>query len=543
MRVYLINALVKLKRAAFEIDSQLQIGAKEIRNNYRNINRWFWHLIDLDTYNSPINRFLKYGHRKFPKLINDPRRKFDLAQARKRDAKANADSLPEEGTSSELLCLWVIEFYTPSHVQNLISAFENLGWDKDESGHSNPVEWLQDLRSKGGEGWFNLGLLRRLDDNGGIPFIERKIVLPEGIQYAYAHLYSLTSSLTCITVCFVFGDKYVCAYDNTIKQNYNTYFESLSKGYAILDPRSQKQRLIDGIRKEIRQNTAAWFQKHMPGIFSSISGNPFPTSEFIVLKNSPPLVEAKKEPIKLLRHLGIDNGLYNWECVDIAGLKFTWPLLRDNQNSFNAVLMIEQSNLDKIDLKQYGESSPETYTYFFNEHMAKLLTRWGCHSLLKTFECKLNQTRDSKVFQPTNSDPLKLLENLRKMVSNSIDIARISPELLASAQNDPFFMAEMPDFKIFQPYKGVSLSQEIKNNIAVTADKILTIDKAVSELLIQQGNLLSAYENIKLQRSIKRLTVFILILTVVMAYEPIRKFLPDKIIRVQVSDFDFLASK
>ena len=81
---------------------------------------------------------------------------------RNEDSKQNADTTPPEDEFIDLSCAWAVEFYTPAHIDSLVSAFSRLGWDHEDGGNlsNDPAAWLKDLRQRQhGGAWLNLGII------------------------------------------------------------------------------------------------------------------------------------------------------------------------------------------------------------------------------------------------------------------------------------------------------------------------------------------------------------------------------------------------
>ena len=108
----------------------------------------------------------------------------------------------------DLHCVWGVEFYTPSHVEDLIKCLSMLKSNEDELPWRNsPGDWVRNNRqySSGGS-WLNLGLIRSDDDERIQPTPYRTAWLPKSVDHALGGVYSITPSLTCVVICFVFEE-------------------------------------------------------------------------------------------------------------------------------------------------------------------------------------------------------------------------------------------------------------------------------------------------------------------------------------------------
>ena len=129
---------------------------------------------------------------------------------RKNDPTRNAETTPPEDEHVDLPCMWAVEFYTPSHVDKLVDNLKKLGWDQNDfPGRESPASWVRITRqhSEGGS-WLDLGTIRSGDDERPWPPRNRTAPLPMYVRYAGGGIYSLTPSLTCIVIRFVFEDNF-----------------------------------------------------------------------------------------------------------------------------------------------------------------------------------------------------------------------------------------------------------------------------------------------------------------------------------------------
>jgi len=146
------------------------------------------------------------AYRRWPSVFPDPDLRCHLAAWADRDPQENCRTAPTAGEAIEVHALWVVEAYPPSYINDLLSALKVLGWDNADSSlpDHNPVLWLRQIRQRStSSAWLNLGPVVRPGSKRFLPS-ERIAPLPEGIDYAFAQIHNVTSSITCIVVAFVF---------------------------------------------------------------------------------------------------------------------------------------------------------------------------------------------------------------------------------------------------------------------------------------------------------------------------------------------------
>ncbi|MEJ0010613.1 MAG: hypothetical protein WDN72_09055 [Alphaproteobacteria bacterium] len=92
-------------------------------------------------------------------------------------------------------------------------------------------------------------------------------------------------------------------------------------------------------------------------------------------------------------------------------------------------------------------------------------------------------------------------------------------EIVAELENH-FLFGETADFNLNPKSPGASiesLNKVLCRQIAFRAELLQSNDRAVKELIIQQGNLVATYQNIKLQYWLWAFTALMVILTVLIA--------------------------
>ena len=382
-------------------------------------------------------RLQKYGYRKFPSVIPDPDRTAILRDTRSTDDQDNAETEPPADESIDTKCIWAVELYTPSQISELLQRFEKLGWNRDDPTmpDRNPADWIQSFReSARGGGWFNLGPLYR---HGDRRFFHqgREAPLPDGVDYAVASMYSLTSSVTCIVIGFLLDENPGHRFEDALRLKRQSMIEPLRRGgYRLPGPLHLKETDIKRIRRDLREMSADWFRTNLPGVFSggALAGE-FPTCEFTTLRKTLPCPGREdRDPHadKWLGILNIDYDLDAWQAENLPGLKFVWPLMRDREKRFHAVLTCREDMVSDDTLRTYGGGGRTSYTIYIDRHVNGLLSRWGLLGLFAGYERHLNTTRDSATFgSAPRTKALRQLDMLRGHVTQSVDISAAAADL------------------------------------------------------------------------------------------------------------------
>lgn len=470
-------------------------------------------------------RFQEYASRKLPTIFSSPHGKLFLEWARKNDQEKNKETRPPDEEQIQLHCLWATEFYTSSHAEDLVSAFVKLGWDMDD-GSNNPASWTEQIRTSPSMGGCrNLGTLVPPNSQRLFLFQGHKIELPDHVKYATAYLFSISPSITCIVINFIFDADYRLIYDRALREYYHSYQRKLRRGWSDESPIFQKRDRIIELRKDIRKKTKKWFASNIPSVYCKADelDKHFPTCEFITLRNTEPFSEntIERKGKDWLDLLGIYHDWHAWDSNEINGLKFAWPIMRSEENLFHSVVSASEKSLMNIDMSMYGGHESSNYISLLNLKISELMSRWACLSLLRIHEERLFKIRDSKNYKDSNKKILIMLKNTQALVSESLDISTFAPELIRFAKEKLNFHYDGDTFiqsRIFGDIEPISLIEGLSRSIEFGSIRLLKLDRSLKGLIIEQVNLLSISENIKLQKRMTWLTVIMTFLTIIMTY-------------------------
>ena len=208
-----------------------------------------------------LHRFKYAAHRRFPRFFLYP---GQLEAWRSRDSARNAETSPPKDEFIDLHCMWAVEFYTPAHVDDLLSGLRKLGRDNEHPFDigTSPTSWIQELRQRSYGGRLNLGVIQCLPETATlfVPGLRTKPLPPPQVQYVTCKLYSLTSSLTCVVIGFVFEKDFSTQFNKALRTERQTYIKS----HTIYDPERQKIDHIRQVRADMTELAGRWFCENLP---------------------------------------------------------------------------------------------------------------------------------------------------------------------------------------------------------------------------------------------------------------------------------------
>ena len=450
-----------------------------------------------------------------------------LESYRKHDPTENAETLPPEDEYVDLRCMWAVEFYTPSHIDKLVDNFRKLKWDQDEfPGRESPASWVRMTRQlPEGDNWLNLGTIRSTGDKTLWPRRDRTAPLPMNVDYARGGLYSITPSLTCIVICFVFEDRFRSRLDQTLRRYRQTFTRPVSRGHEIFDPERQKTEEARRARRECANLAAKWFRENLPGVFSSgLLVDQLPTYELVTLRKADPFpaLEVAEPPPGYLRVLDLKISPVVWRSKDIPGLKFSFGLL-GHRLEYHSVLAVRETDMDNSDfLHSYG--GLPGLAAFVDRTYQKMIGLVALQPLLDGYSRCLNNLRDNVTTEIRRKGRRRPVDTLQKLVNNvayDVDIAAITTDLISSTGEPTRFWRDLAGFEPCYDWQSqVSLSESFRLAVNNHATRLKQTDQSLRDHLTQFGSLLAATEDVRSQnqmlwhtRLVAALTVFVTAMT------------------------------
>lgn len=479
-------------------------------------------------------RMARRLHWKLPALFPDPAYAAKLARAREDDDQENEQTSPPEDEQICLHALTVAELYGPSQVDALCRRLDSLGWRDAIAESRDPVEWIKRGRDGSSTGsWFNLGVLTRPGDKRFLA--ERRFVdLPDDVDYASGQIFCLTPSITCLVVRFIYTDAYALSLDAALRKKRQTAFTRVHRGYRYNKPRFEKQRDVERIRIGGTEQASAWFTSHLPGLFAGgLLDGQHPCIEMLTLAKAKPFEASQRG---YLYALGLDRGFDVWRSKTLEGLVFASTSFRDTHR-FHACLSINLDDLHTVELEAWGGRCRHGYTNYLDDDTNTLLSRWALLALAAGIERSIHNFRDSMYSKAGQRKATqRTLTTMSQFISSSMDRAMISADISQFAKQRGLFLLDFPKMLLeksrFNDHDK-ELGESIGRQLELRATSLNETNRAVSDLLAQQGSMLSATESIKLQHRVDVMTWVMVVLTIVTtvfsalsAYEPLTKIFP-----------------
>ncbi|MCE5249084.1 hypothetical protein LLG96_02570 [bacterium] len=225
------------------------------------------------------------------------------------DERYNESTIPPVNEQIKIRCIWVIELYPPSHIDNLLACIEKLNWNIPHKAlpNVNVTKWIKDNRQSSFGSGFNLKYIKREKTSS----IDRIAPMPDGFDGAFGTILQLIPSTTILMMQFLVNSEKEQILEKPLNKKYATYVEYNNGIYSYINPLQQKRIEVENIRKGLYDKCYEWFITHAPGVFSSgMYDGIFPTCEFTTLDVGIPFINTDSE---YLRMLDFNDAAFIWK--------------------------------------------------------------------------------------------------------------------------------------------------------------------------------------------------------------------------------------
>jgi len=438
-------------------------------------------------------------------------------------AESKNTSLPKD-EKIEIQSIWITEMYPPSKIDALVGSLKRLGWDKADGRlqrGNDLVDWIKKSRSLGNRNsWNNAGVVLRAGDNRFSYSDVRRAKLPEGIDYGYISLRTVTSSLTLLTIQFVLKDFAAESLNELFSRPYKTRvkfypsrWRTRSASYETVS--GQKSDAIERQLGKIHSSLESWFGHNLPGYYSSLNDKTaFPIIDLITSRTHKPptktVPQANHIDVLFYTHQEI------WHGVDNKSLEFR--LQFGYKDESRGVLFGNYNKLTK-GIGSYGGKNRAGLANALHQTFDGTVAIWATHNLLISYEMQLSQIRDKASLSIKHStSAIKDLSTVRQQyLSVATDAQAVGKSLNKLVKAKRFYKTDVLDFTppFYMKEHWPNLAEMLRSQDEQRSENLVSEENDVREAVISSGNLSSAIANLRIQRSVFWLTIIIAVFTLV----------------------------
>lgn len=439
------------------------------------------------------------------------------------DAEENEAGKLDDNESVQIPGVWVIELYTPSTVDGLLSGIKKLGWETGRFRNSDLIKWMSDVREGRKSGWINLGLVSPTDAVHMMS--ERNASLPTGVTGALPVLISITPSLTAFIILFLFDEETARSIEKPLRTYFPTHIEreysaqpwhifkyvftNNSKGIErkISSPDMVRRDIVKSSIKKIELSCVDWLKERFPGSFTSLPcSQPAPTAMILLTNQIKPLTEEARR-VKAFKGLAINRSYDSWESNEWPAARLVLPRGWDDEGK-RLTFSCRRKDAFEPTEGYHEPTSNWTIAQRSNELIQGLLTRWAITCLLDSYHETLAILRH-QVAGDGSYRAIRDLKELRKLARTTFyDIGACTTEIEEFTKSDSYFRDVIK--MSYTARRKESQPDLLENLLKGQIKRLQQVQKEVallSSTLATSNNITQTISNIMIQRIIVALTI------------------------------------
>jgi len=437
-----------------------------------------------------------------------------------RDAEENQASALLPGEEIRFVGLTCVEMYTPSTIGALRRSLVHLEWVRDdefEPPFTNLDRWLDITRGNPfGGAWANLSRIGDKSEGrplgGGLT-----AVMPVGFSEAWAGLYSITPSLSCLVLHFVADDTTALSLHQPFQVEWETEWRRRDGGgWTMPGPVNLRREAVNNIRRDLRERCHDWMGANLPGVFtgSRNSSGAMPSIEIFTCELARPF--TRTDPVAGIdaypHVLRIDNEFDALAADGLPGWRLS--LLDDEIGNRDYALRLgaRVADIDN-DLNPYGGLTNHGLGNYLSHRISGFATRYGINCLLAEYERHVAGIRDrvAASSQPTNRrEQVAQFEHLFRLVTDeSFDARIVASELRVMAQEEWRFCREVLPFKYIHEWRREhepDLASNLRESTLIRTENLLAAEQLLRDSISNVSSIVTARVDLRLATTVLWLT-------------------------------------
>jgi hypothetical protein len=434
----------------------------------------------------------------------------------------NAECTPRAGDELLTLSVTTVEYFTPSTVHRLHQSLRRLRLGQDVSlPDRDPGRWISAARSREGRaGWYNLGYIyrksrKRIYANGACGPV------PLSFEHVSVQVHAVSPSLTACTLTFHLKAEIQTQITDRLAKFRFPEFVSFGHAYSVLDPEAVKAAAINQFRMGLRAEVHQWGKRHLPGFFSTENAEARPCLELNLYT-----MGVHSDPRGEVWGLaGLGREFNRWKRESEAGGQLIFPSQPAFERVTHAFLFLNSEDVSTEDMRSYGGTKADI-AYPLADELGEIVLSWGLQALLSIMREKVSIARDNQLGLG-RIGARGAVQRLQSMTIQNADVQSVCGELQNTTRSRRLDRS--------YAYRGGDWARkEARDDLlawfwsaaAKSAKRLARFDHDVRALAQQQGTLMVAEQNLRLQTWVWFLAVVAAISGLVSAYEPATRLWP-----------------
>ena len=446
---------------------------------------------------------------------------------KERDPKDNLETTPPSDEKIRVPCIWSFEVFPPEFIENFYKSIERLGWlDERIDALDDFQDKLLEMRHRvDGVGWLNIGIIVDKSDKRHCPSA-RTAHLPKGVKYIRAAIFQVIPSTTMLICQFNFEDDLANILEEPLRKSYETYTKKHKRGYRIIGVEDQKRDLVALNKEYLNSICSTWLKENFTGLYASDAiKDEHPVCMFLTLEKNTPFVGNQS----LHNYMAILDIINRWDIWINDKLEGLYLQFKKDKNAIRRSLLLT-GNIHHIlqneDIAHYGETKEACVLGYFQD-LDYTLGTWVLSEVLDSYIYKITDLRDlyGKMDMSNLHQSIQTITKLDHQVLRSQkNIIPFIVELKNYCNDMGYFMNNIYEFKYLResPFIMDNLFSSMRESMIHRIDLLIENEKILKETAnatrqisatISSDNV--AETNIRLQKSMRTMTIVMLILTII----------------------------
>ena len=449
----------------------------------------------------------------------------DLAHSHnKRDPEENRESCPPSDEHIDVHCIWVVELYLPSHLDQLTAGFQALEWAAPNGmvDREGLEQWIQDATSRlYGTAWKNLNIITRPGDDR-FQLFSRSAPLPNVVDYARGSIHYIFPGLVGVVLQFVLKDDPARCLESELRCDRKTFARPHGRGWSFITPFHQKTQGCQEAREALRQACASWFRSHLPGFFASLGDQAhFPTGEFIMFEKGQPYLRLPNRGwADYLRILQMDHDFDAWYSKSLPGIR----LGCGSRGESSALALTFATREDEFfandtedNWRSYGGRNREGYTNRLSD-LERTVAVWAVHALLTNLEGQVAAlwNRVAAIDLSSVSQAAAQLESVQAdLLTVTRDALPLASELKHFCEKPAMFHVEVYEFLPASQARSNDppLFEGLRETLSRRAGLLEELAREIRDAAAREGSLVATMSQDRATKTTIRLNLVLSVLT------------------------------
>lgn len=445
------------------------------------------------------------------------------AGERSGDAAENERGRLPQDEGIQVPAISMVELYTPSQIGRLTEGLRKLGWERGWSRNESLVQWAENARRDGTQGWVSLGFVT--DARTPRPMSERYAHFPLGIESAHPVLIALTPSITALVVNFYFSVEESKSLEYALTRTYTTYTvtnpllrirdvvayivvgKRAKFSRTVHNPDSQRRDSVRSALNRLERKCEDWFRGNLPGIFASgLCDGKLPAAALLVTEKIAPTSDEMM-PLRAFDGLAISRGGERWTSPHWPGAALC--MSHDSEYSDSRLTFIcRRRDAFPVSPIYREPTSNGTIGQRAEETIRGILTKWALSRALSGYRAELSSLRD-KTASANKHRPIEDLRALRGLVKHRLyDAIITAQEVEEFAQERLGYSYDTVDWQMVGPNGTTySLVEHFAASQTAESRRIVRDANSLQSVLSAISNISQTISNLRIQYLIILLTV------------------------------------